>query len=425
MRRFMLRAVATCVTFAVGVSSCVAVRSRDLPDPGDADLLPTRVDLRPEEDGYPALRRAINELSYPTEDRELFGRVRRTLRGEAGLDAQLEGMVVANRAALDQARQALAASRLRLPALEPAEEVPRVRFQLLARLLSLEAHRDALQGRTLRSIRAHLDAIALGHLLETAEGATLLDVMIGLSIKSIASESLRGSLSRIEIAPEESRSGARELALYHSSPEAWSRMWSEEYRTTKKNLLTTWATTSPVVDVSLHPLSWLPASYAFQPNRTLESYAAFIRTRQKVSSLPCARMPSDAALMSPKGWNLLHMALDRNGAGNVLVALATPNFARFQVRRCLGNTSLAATQALFGLRAYQREHRDLPEDLKALVPRYLESLPRDGFDDEVLRYSSSSRWLHSPGSDRVDRGGDAEDRESDDFAREPTYLIRF
>jgi hypothetical protein len=89
------------------------------------------------------------------------------------------------------------------------------------------------------------------------------------------------------------------------------------------------------------------------------------------------------------------------------------------------DTSLAATQALLGLRAYQREHGDLPDALTALVPRYLESLPQDGFDDTPLRYSRSSRWLHSPGSDQLDQGGEREDREGKEFMREPTYRIPF
>ena len=80
---------------------------------------------------------------------------------------------------------------------------------------------------------------------------------------------------------------------------------------------------------------------------------------------------------------------------------------------------------MLGLSAYRREHGDLPDALTALVPRYLDSLPRDGFDDAPLRYARSSRWLHSPGSDRIDQGGDPELREGSEFMREPTYPIPF
>jgi hypothetical protein len=420
MRRLLYGAVATFLTLAVGVSSCVAVRSRDLADPGDADLLPERGELRPEEDGYLALRRTIDELSYPVEDEELLRQVKRVLRGEEGLDDRLSAILDANQAAFTHVRDVLGAKRIRIPEGEPFDRL--IPWSGLVRLLALEAHRHAQRGRAQRSLRAHLDAIELGHRLATAEGAALIHAMSGLSMENIASESLRGSLARMDITADDARRTAHALAAYHSSPDGWSRMWAQEYRKTRNMILTLNETAPSGPGISLNPVSWFPASYTFQSNRTLGSYSRMYRTKQRMSALPCAQIPG---LPDLGAWDALRMILDHNGVGDYLLRLTEPNLRRFEERRCLADTSLAATQAFLGLRAYLLEHGDLPDDLGALVPRYLESLPRDGFDDAPLRYSRSSRWLHSPGSDRIDHGGDPEQREGDELMREPTYRIPF
>jgi hypothetical protein len=66
----------------------------------------------------------------------------------------------------------------------------------------------------------------------------------------------------------------------------------------------------------------------------------------------------------------------------------------------LGETAIA-------LRLYRKEHGRYPENLSALVPRYLPSVPADPFDGKPLRYRREGTGfrLWSIGPDRKDDGG--------------------
>jgi tetratricopeptide (TPR) repeat protein len=66
----------------------------------------------------------------------------------------------------------------------------------------------------------------------------------------------------------------------------------------------------------------------------------------------------------------------------------------------LGETAIA-------LRLYRKEHGRYPENLSALVPRYLSSVPADPFDGKSLRYRREGTGfrLWSIGPDRKDDGG--------------------
>ena len=64
-----------------------------------------------------------------------------------------------------------------------------------------------------------------------------------------------------------------------------------------------------------------------------------------------------------------------------------------------------ATSTLIALKCYYEREKKLPDDLKALVPEFLEEVPRDPFDGESLRYSAADRILYSVGTDLQDAGG--------------------
>jgi hypothetical protein len=61
----------------------------------------------------------------------------------------------------------------------------------------------------------------------------------------------------------------------------------------------------------------------------------------------------------------------------------------------------------FGLAAYQKDHSRYPENLTALVPKYIEEIPIDRFSGKPLRYSRNKVGflLYSVGPNRTDNGG--------------------
>lgn len=89
------------------------------------------------------------------------------------------------------------------------------------------------------------------------------------------------------------------------------------------------------------------------------------------------------------------------------------------------NTLLSLTQAQLALTAFQAEKGALLETLDELVPRYLERVPVDPFGGKPIRYSREKRVVYSVGSDYIDSGGSAEERDDDatNDPNEPTLRL--
>lgn len=61
--------------------------------------------------------------------------------------------------------------------------------------------------------------------------------------------------------------------------------------------------------------------------------------------------------------------------------------------------------ARFACERYRREMGSYPETLDALVPKYLDSVPRDTFSGGAMRYSLKRGILWSVGQNAADDGG--------------------
>lgn len=415
----------TLLLVVAGISSCVAVRSRDLPAPDDADLMLDAIDVVPETNGRVLLDALIDKLDVPA-DNDFEAHLLRVLRENEKPEARVAAVLGANRSVLDAVPAVVAAPSFQYSE-RTLEEMGSLRYLLLAKLLAVQAYHHACHGRTDASIATGLTAVALGHRVQNAERAALIDMMLGITMSNFAATGLRRSLPLLKISGADARRVAEAMEAYRSDADGWSRVWSFEYRFGKGIIL---ASVQEEFDAnappfSWHPLSLLPEAYTFQPNRTLDWLAAHYRGYQRDSAVPCARL--EPAPPEPSDWQHRRAILDRNGVGSVILQ-SMPSHRRFQDRRCVGDTELAATVTLLAIRAYQLDHGGLPESLDDLIPAYLSTLPHDGFDDAPLRYSKTARRLHSRGSDRVDRGGESNPStwlDRDQFAREPTYPIPF
>jgi len=84
------------------------------------------------------------------------------------------------------------------------------------------------------------------------------------------------------------------------------------------------------------------------------------------------------------------------------------------------------TATFIAIRSYQAGQGGvLPPSLEALVPEYLDVVPRDPYDGQPLRYSAEKKIVYSVGGDGTDSGGS---RSTDDEAafedgKEPTLRL--
>lgn len=66
---------------------------------------------------------------------------------------------------------------------------------------------------------------------------------------------------------------------------------------------------------------------------------------------------------------------------------------------------LKATRLIVALHAFDRAEGGLPEALDALVPEYLDRVPRDPYDGASFRYDRSLEVVYSVGENLEDHGG--------------------
>ena len=102
---------------------------------------------------------------------------------------------------------------------------------------------------------------------------------------------------------------------------------------------------------------------------------------------------------------LASMFLSGNAAGQIFYYMLMPALANSPARKSQADVSLQATRTILALRAYQLTHGQLPTDLNALVPEFLEAVPIDDFDGQPLRYSAEKRMVYSVGKNLKDDGG--------------------
>ena len=108
-----------------------------------------------------------------------------------------------------------------------------------------------------------------------------------------------------------------------------------------------------------------------------------------------------------------------------VAAIAIPNYTRAIVTFAHSQTLANEAQVVCALERYRLAHNQYPESLEALIPLFMEKLPRDVIDGEPLHYrrqANGTFLLYSVGWNETDDGGQvalkkdgSEDREKGDW----------
>jgi hypothetical protein len=102
---------------------------------------------------------------------------------------------------------------------------------------------------------------------------------------------------------------------------------------------------------------------------------------------------------------LISMALSGNILGQIWFGLLAPAVIPSLAKKSQADAQLQATRTILALRAYQLTHGNLPSDLNALVPEFLDAVPVDDFDGQPLRYAPDRKIVYSVGQNLKDDGG--------------------
>ena len=397
----------------VAIPCWIATHRTDLTSPDDSDLTATKSPPAQGANGYQDFLTASERLVWPSDADHRLQAIR---AGKTPDPAWLREMLAKNAPALVALRRGLDSAEFQIPAgdtwnpSDPEFEAF-LSVQRLVMLVGADARIRLARGDQAGAVERALLGMRVGRRLSGAEGVELLGMMFATATQGISIKDLEEIVREARIDSDNAHALVSRLEAERWTPDDWKRMWAGEYRHLRASLLEIGVDDAQMESTdergTAMGLAWrlIPADYLYQPMRTIAGVAELYRERQHRSTLACR----DAYASSPRGdeWRLgvAKAIVSPNPVGGILLSIATPNFDRFDQKRCMLETKIALLETLIAARAHWQEHARLPERLEDLVPAYLPALPQDRFTGGPLRYAPDRKLAYSLGNDFLDGGG--------------------
>ena len=315
----------------------------------------------------------------------------------------IRGILDRNRTALAHFQRASHFPDLRTPAMvtvydDLPDTIPWSQLAVLAESAALDLAR---RGEAERAFGLALAPVRLGHLVERDRNATLIRAMVGLGLKQRGYEAVARVLG--EVAPDRDLA-RRSIAVLEASRthrDAWLAMLRVEQRVMVQTML---AETRLELDekTAEQPPWWKRwlGDYVYHPHESMAIYGESMEEYRRVAGRECQALPPP---QEPEGPGIAYILklLGPNGGGRLIMSGSVSHFLRSDVRRCINESWLSATQLRLALRAWEGEGHPRPDDLAVLVPTFFPALPKDAWDGEALRYDAARGELYSLGVDKV------------------------
>ncbi len=390
------------------------VWTRDLPDPGDADLVSTSELIPGERNALVFLGEAVERLRYPDDRDTPTDPIDLAILGLAWDEVRVAELLERNRKALDRFARARATPEFQIR-VRSTDGEHRIlgHWLMLTKLRALEARVIAMRETPARALDATLDLARFGARIRELDGGRMVHHLLGTSVVRVALAALQRILVDAELSPEQARGVLAEIDGLRIDPLGWARIARGDYQWNKALLdesLTARAGNPPsfsrdpfAYEVLNSMISLLPYEYTLQRNRTLQRLADHYRLSIDVAPSPCRELNESRGNTPPRAPEAT--SLERNALGNYWADLTRVSMDVYRQTICVSESMLSAVQLMVALRAFEAEHDRMPQHLDALVPEYFETLPRDHFGGEPLRYTAEQHLLYSVGSDFTDAGG--------------------
>ncbi len=397
------------IAFAILLLACLIILvivflvvSRDIPPPDTADLTPEHIELPSEQNASTCFIEAKKALYWPKSSTKIGG----YLTGKPTDAAAIEELITRNTATFEAVRRGLACQRCVMPVTPGFGNDHIVAWGNIGKLLAIKVRHDRLAG---QYAEASGNCIALLHFGNTiqqdAEG--LVPYLVGLVV-------LEGGLTQ-----------ARDLACDPRMPSAEKAPLSEalhtlgpfdhglveatkaEYRDMAVEIDKVRDGTSDFGSESMSALMKTPlARFLVQPNKTKLMVAKI--AREVINDAPRTYSNtnrSGSGAGRGEDQSILKHFLQPNMVGKNVARLMRSSGEIIVDKKYLMECSVAATSLQLACIAYRGAEGRLPEDLSALVPKYLPSIPADPYDGKPFRYAPAKGVVYSVGKDLKDSGG--------------------
>jgi len=388
--------VSTLAVFAL-VSLGFGIRYRDIPEPDLSEIKIERMEVPDDENAYPFFRRAYEE-SVLNGDQDILN----SDWDEIEDKNKVTGLINRNRKMQEQLEAGLSRDFCLVPNVTTHDSV----LPYLSEWMNLQSYLRVLADHQVSEnmlSEASDTLVALFRFgdLTSAYPETLLQYTLAMFPKSMAVSRMSQLALHPELMPCSLIKMAEALEEAGPNKEALSRALKAEFS----------QTTSLIDSINRRPLTLSEFSsihtledeydfleriplpgLLFQPNRTKRIFRdAFVSVIQNLD-YPYKEMdhPENTYLMPYSGWRSM---LRENGLGDLLYMMLLPAFDSVLRTHVNYEADFAALQLVLALQRYQRDFGVFPDRLNALVPVYLEQLPKNPFNGESFQYDYENKVL--------------------------------
>jgi len=311
--------------------------------------------------------------------------------------------------------------------------LPLGQYRTFARLDLLRATYTFNQGKEKEAFDETIKVIKMGQMLQNPPLPSLIQYLTGIAIKGMGLENLRVMTNKTNLSSDLLKTYIREIDHFYPNQEALAKIFKGEYislMNTKTKTLDAIAKGKKFSEEE-KTLSqeFLPSetgeflakfSYFYKPNQTKRIFAEGFRRKAEIAiEGRCGESWIEPLLPYSKS----KLFFTENLIGKALHDIMMVSFGGVFQKRCLENFSVGGTQLLIALKAYQIENGRLPGTLGELIPEYISEVPKDPFDGNPIRFSSTKKIIYSVGPDLKDSGGS--EGSNWEEMEDPTFKIEF
>jgi hypothetical protein len=372
---------------------------------GDADRGSTGTD------GVPDSEEAEQAKGLPRHE-AAEERLFEILSGEEWDAAFAANVLETNEAVFKYWDRAVACERMQVPWLLSMEDGCRIR-ERLGRLLRLRGMRLLHSGQPGRARDLGREMVDMGHRWEGAH-TSLPSYWHGVDLKASGVALLDRWASEASPDSAHLRRLAKWLTDYGANEEGIRYALRVEYMLNTFRLEAMMQGKMSIADIGpmtlsedglspIWPKKHLIPGWRFRPNETRRWMVEWYNTLLRAVADPYARFRPPSLPEVTRGYvNLLWKG---NPLGRLVCNSLLPYSKEAIPVKCRENTIVGSSQIEIALRAFRQDAGRMPQKLEELVPKYLDSVPLDGFDGQPLRYNPEKEVIYSVGKDFVDGGG--------------------
>ncbi len=248
-----------------------------------------------------------------------------------------------------------------------------------------------------------LDHVQLGQQMQNGHGP-LIDYLVGAAVRNMGLSQMQHWVGKTHLTPNQLKGYIRQLGL---NPDEESVAFANtikaeyQYQVGMLDAIRRGKIANPDSDGYYpHPVRFLPL-FNFSQTKALFAQEDIKLVQAAPHHFNEAKL-SDLDLRRP---SIVSTFASGNGVGQILFYMTMPAVIPSLAKKSQGDVQLRATRTILALRAYQLTHGNLPPDLNALVPEFLDAVPVDVFDVQPLRYSPARKIVYSVGQNLKDDGG--------------------